>query len=917
MKSSLYLSYASRSLLRGGQRTVLAIFCIAVGVMAIVSLQLVGEMINRTFTSNVREANGGDIAVSSFSVPLKDSDLSFFDHLKTEGKISSYTATSNYSGSVGASASAGQHFSLETIDPETFPVVSPPPFVTPSDGSFASLVKETQVVVDQSFADQYDKKVGDSFDVHVTSAKQGGFVLHVQIVGLVANKGLLAQNKGLLFVAKNGLQAAQPDNLITYQSVYIATTDQAQTDAASKAIKKQFPLETVQTSDDALKSAQDQVALIKKFLDIAGLLALLIGGVGIVNTMQVLLSRRKTEIAMLKTVGYRRFDLYFLFGLEAGFLGLIGGIIGAALATGVSAIVLNFMERLFSVDVPFVLDPLIIGGGVLIGLITALIFGLLPIVQAANIRPLNVIREIAGGNRVASIFLTIGLLFILSVLFCLMAVFILNDVVLGISAVYGTFVFLIILSAFFAFVVWLIGILPVRERFNIWYLLLILGGIIISLLLTLALPTFGILLLLVSLMGIVIVLLPRSTKASTRMALRNIGRQPARTTTTLLALFVGVFTIGLVLVLGEDIRGLLDKTIATTINFNVLALAQGSEGVKLKANLSTVPGLSHSEVHPYAPVLPLTIDDQPVQTLLAAPPDKNAAYSLPPSVDYYYLSSFEGYDLANDQTPSTQTFSFQKGDGRNLDASDVGTNNVIVSEYLSHLPPLKGHIHLGSQIALASQDGKITRTVTVVGFYTTSLSSDYGAILSPSDVTSAFATPNHELSVFYMKIDADKVGKGLNEIGKIAPNASVTNYANIGDFINGYIANIIQILTAIASLSLLAGVIIIANAVALAMLERRRELGILKSVGYTSRNVLGEVVLENAIVGATGALLAMLLVTLVTSILDRFVFKSGFGVSWYISIGLIVGIALLAVITATLVAWGSVRVRPLEVLRYE
>jgi ABC-type lipoprotein release transport system permease subunit len=40
-------------------------------------------------------------------------------------------------------------------------------------------------------------------------------------------------------------------------------------------------------------------------------------------------------------------------------------------------------------------------------------------------------------------------------------------------------------------------------------------------------------------------------------------------------------------------------------------------------------------------------------------------------------------------------------------------------------------------------------------------------------------------------------------------------------------------------------------------------------------------------------------------------------VSWYIAIGLIVGIALLAMITATLVAWGAVRVRPLEVLRYE
>src|SRR5258708_32695688 len=66
-------------------------------------------------------------------------------------------------------------------------------------------------------------------------------------------------------------------------------------------------------------------------------------------------------------------------------------------------------------------------------------------------------------------------------------------------------------------------------------------------------------------------------------------------------------------------------------------------------------------------------------------------------------------------------------------------------------------------------------------------------------------------------------------------------------------------LVAIALLSMIAGVIIIANSVALAMLERRREIGILKSVGYTSGTVLREVLIENEIVGASGAFIAMLL----------------------------------------------------------
>src|SRR5438046_2019608 len=130
MKASMYFNYTSRSFLRGGQRTTLAIFCVAVGVMAIVSLQLVGQMINSAFTSNVRDANGGDIAVSSQSIPFKQSDLAFFDKLKSDGTITSYTPLINGNASIGI-ASVTQSFSLEVIDPSSFPVVAPPTFKTP------------------------------------------------------------------------------------------------------------------------------------------------------------------------------------------------------------------------------------------------------------------------------------------------------------------------------------------------------------------------------------------------------------------------------------------------------------------------------------------------------------------------------------------------------------------------------------------------------------------------------------------------------------------------------------------------------------------------------------------------------------------------------------------------------------------
>src|SRR5439155_25682373 len=158
---------------------------------------------------------------------------------------------------------------------------------------------------------------------------------------------------------------------MTYGIVDVTTADQVHADAAVKAISEQFPLVSTQTVADALKSQQSSIDMITKFLEIAGLLALLIGGVGIVNTMQVLLSRRKIKIGRLKTTGYRRFDLYLLCGLEAGLLGLVGGVVGAAAAVGVSYVVRNIVQQVFPILIPFFLDPIIIGGGVLIGLVTA------------------------------------------------------------------------------------------------------------------------------------------------------------------------------------------------------------------------------------------------------------------------------------------------------------------------------------------------------------------------------------------------------------------------------------------------------------------------------------------------------------------------------------------------------------------
>lgn len=924
MKIPLYFRYASHSLLRGGQRTILAIFCVAVGVMAVVALQLVGAMLQNSLVSNVRLNNDGDIALDASSAPLKPADLAFFTQLKKSGTITNYSAVIEVQGSLHATASAKQALGLEAVDPHNFPLVALPSFVQPRTGTLTHLLTQNQVIATQSFMDEYHKHLGDTFPVYVKTSTGSGQTLHVKLAGVITDTGPFTQAGNLLLIAAQDYLATAPTALHTYNAIHITTLDQAHTDAATKAINAHFPLGTTQTVAEILKSEQSSLDMINKFLEITGLLALLIGGVGIVNTMQVLLVRRKTEIAMLKTAGYRRRDLALLFGLEAGLLGLVGGIIGAIAATGVSLLVHNLLQKI-GLTSTFALSLPILSGGVLIGAATALIFGLLPIVQAANIRPLSVIRNQERYNP-RGLLLTFSLLVILSILFCLLATVILkNDLVLGIETTYGTLAFLLVLSTFFGLIVLIISKLPVPEHFHSKQLLWVLAGLILAVPASQVLPIFGKGLLAVSLLGLVVSFWPRGWKVNTKIALRNLGRQRARTTTTLLALFIGIGGIGLVVALGQDLQKNISNSLVKDAPYNLVVTTSGQDTSTLHTRLHTIPGLTSSREDTFTTVLPSTIDGQPLQQVLPTGNERQIAVAL--------LSQIEGYSL----TPSSPALTMSQG--RSLNASDATTNHVIISALLTNIHWSHVKLQVGSTLTLLSANGQVRKTVTVVGIIAQqSSTTTLAKILTPSALINTLNPPqngahsrsrqSHQANtqhattpaistVFYIKVASAQLSAAQDALGRIVPNASVQNLTDATSTLIQQLNNVLDVLVALASLSMLAAMVIIANTVALAMLERRREMGILKAIGSTSGAVLSGILIENGIVGAVGAFIATLLAAGGVTLLGNQVFNLSLHMSSRLVIGLIGGAMCLAMFIALLVAWNAVRVRPLEVLRYE
>ncbi|MGW3984573.1 ABC transporter permease [Streptomyces mirabilis] len=117
-----------------------------------------------------------------------------------------------------------------------------------------------------------------------------------------------------------------PDRVTDVQAVAGATANPAQPSAVAVG----------RPSDLLAARAETKNALTGLVLALAGV-ALLVGGVGIANTMVVGIMERRGEIGLRRALGARQGQIALQFLLEAALLGLLGGVTGAAIGTGAVA----------------------------------------------------------------------------------------------------------------------------------------------------------------------------------------------------------------------------------------------------------------------------------------------------------------------------------------------------------------------------------------------------------------------------------------------------------------------------------------------------------------------------------------------------------------------------------------------------
>ncbi len=147
------------------------------------------------------------------------------------------------------------------------------------------------------------------------------------------------------------------------------------------------------STPEAMLSTVNQILLgIQIFIVIIASISIVVGGIGIANTMATSVLERKKEIGTMKAVGAKNKDIFYQFFIEAGLLGLIGGLIGVVLGVSLSYLgtygINNFLGTDSKPTINFVLIFFSVLGSFLIGAVS----GVFPAMSAAKENPVEVIR---------------------------------------------------------------------------------------------------------------------------------------------------------------------------------------------------------------------------------------------------------------------------------------------------------------------------------------------------------------------------------------------------------------------------------------------------------------------------------------------------------------------------------------------
>lgn len=360
---------------------------ISLGVAALVAIDSFAANVQQSIKEQSRTLLGGDINLRArqFFTPAADSIL---DSLATAGFP--YAKVTSFASMATALPSGNTRLTQVRAVTPGFPFYGE--VLTEPAAAWASLHDDRYVMVDPSVLIGLDAKIGDTLTIGYAK-----FQIRASITNIPGDPGIAATIGPRVFIpaaylAETGLLGLGAR--AEYEAVLKlpeGTKTPLWVAPLRPAIEKQnVRIRTVEEREGDLTEAITQLA---RFLSVVGLIALLLGGIGVASGVNAFVQRKIDTVAVLRCLGASSAQVMTIYLVQAAVMGFAGAAVGALLGVGIQFTLPLVLGEFLPVDVRVSLVPSAILLGLSIGVWVAVVFALRPLLVLRRISPLQAIRR--------------------------------------------------------------------------------------------------------------------------------------------------------------------------------------------------------------------------------------------------------------------------------------------------------------------------------------------------------------------------------------------------------------------------------------------------------------------------------------------------------------------------------------------
>ena len=270
------------------------------------------------------------------------------------------------------------------------------------DRGNANVVVLGSSVADDLFKESGTDPLGQVIKVKSTSAPDVGGV-PLRVIGVIAPRGtVFFQNQddqifmplaigqkqllGIHYLQAINIKVDNADNIESTRADIKLILDERH--HIKREVDEDF---TVRNVADAISILTTVTNALRLFLTAMAAIALIVGGIGILNIMMVTVAERTREIGLRKAVGANNIRIMSQFLFESGILTFLGGIAGIMAGIVVSYLAALVMRKL-GYDWAFVISLTSVLMAVGVSILTGVIFGLYPAFKASKLNPIDALR---------------------------------------------------------------------------------------------------------------------------------------------------------------------------------------------------------------------------------------------------------------------------------------------------------------------------------------------------------------------------------------------------------------------------------------------------------------------------------------------------------------------------------------------